>query len=322
MLTRVFLSIALLVAMSAWSQVSTTDGGIGLAMTDQMLTPPPVNDEAYPTAVGSEVRRNYLRAGLTVTTAYSDNVLGGDAVTPVSDVDYAIFPTIAIDKSTSRLYLRSTYSPGFTIYQHTSARNQTDQYAALNFLYRLTPHVTVVLQDSLQKTSNFFNQPYPFSGEGVSGSPQPPLYAIISPVAGQLGNDANTELRYQFSRNGMIGASGIFTTLHYTHPTEVLGIYNSSSSGGSAFYSHRLSRMHYVGATYRYSRILAYPPNAQSEIQAHTIFLFYTIYLKPTFSLSFSGGPQHYRRRSVPPAGLRLMVPYFNGEYELARASY
>ena len=44
-----------------------------------MLIPPPVGVEAYPTVAGSETRsdylRNYLRAGLTINSTYSDNVI-------------------------------------------------------------------------------------------------------------------------------------------------------------------------------------------------------------------------------------------------------
>jgi len=291
--------LALLVAMPAWSQVSTTDGGVGLAMTDQMQTPAPVSGEAYSSATGSQTRSNYLRAGLVVTTAYSDNVLG-DNQKPVSDVDYSIYPTIAIDKATTRLHLMLNYSPGFTFYQQTSVRNQMNQFVTLNFQYRLSPHLTVSLQDSLQQTSNLLNQPDPFSGVSISGSPQAPLYAVIAPVAGQLGNGASAELRYQFSKNGMIGASGIFTNLHFFNATDVQGLYDSNSVGGSAFYSRRLSKNHYFGATYLYSRILAYPVNAQSEIDTDTFLLFYTVYLKPAFSVSFTGGPLHYDVMQTP----------------------
>jgi hypothetical protein len=292
MFTRVFLSLALLVAMPAWSQVSTTDGGVGLAMTDQMRTPPPVSGEAYSTATGSEIRSNYLRAGLVFTTGYSDNVLGY-SVNPISDVDYTLSPTIAIDKATPRLHLRFNYSPGFTIYQHTSARNQYNQNLDLNLMYLLSPHVAVTLRDNLLQTSSALNSNQLLGG-AISGTQQPPLIAVIAPVGDQIGNSGNAELTYQFSRQGMVGASGTFTNLHYLHPSEVPGLYDSKSSGGSAFYNHRLSKHNYIGATYRYTDTIAYPLNAQSEIQAHTFLFFYTIYLKPTFSLSFSGGPQHY----------------------------
>lgn len=304
MLTRVCLSLALLVAMPVWSQVDTnaTEAATNPADEARMLTPPPVNGESYPTAVGSETRLNYLRAGLTFNSAYSDNALGG--ASPVSDISYSIWPTIALDQTTSRLHSVLTYSPGFTFYQRTSARNEEDQNVALDFQYRVSAHVTASLRDSFQKSSSVFNQPDPLSAGGVPGSGQPPAVAVIAPVADQLNNRANTELTYQFSRNGMIGASGTFTNLHYPNPAEVSGLYDSSSRGGSAFYNRRLSRKHYIGATYRYSRTLAYPVNGQSETQTHTIFVFYTTYLKPTLSLSFSGGPQHFdvAQSSLPAA--------------------
>ena len=56
MFTRVCLSLALLAAMPAWPQVDTNATGAGMNTADQtqMLTPPPVSGEAYPTAVGSD----------------------------------------------------------------------------------------------------------------------------------------------------------------------------------------------------------------------------------------------------------------------------
>ncbi len=312
MFTRVCLSLALLTAMPAWPQVDTNATGAGTNTADQtqMMTPAPVSGEAYPTAVGgSTTRSNYLRTGWVINTAYSDNVVGGGA-NRVSDTSYSIWPTIAIDQTTSRVHWMLNYSPGFTIYQHTSSLNQADQNMALNFRYRLSPHVTASLRESFQKTSNVFNQPNPLSGGAVSGSPQPPTIVVIAPTADQLTNMASMQLTYQFSRNGMIGVAGAFTNLHYPNQAEVPGLYDSSSSGGSAFYNHRLSKMHYVGATYQYSRILAdplnatagtqtsatldYSLNAPSETQTNAILLFYTIYLKPTLSFSISGGPQRY----------------------------
>jgi hypothetical protein len=53
---------------------------------DRMLTSPVVSGQAYPTWFGSGERSNYLRGGLSFTTAYTDNVLGTVNGTPVSDV--------------------------------------------------------------------------------------------------------------------------------------------------------------------------------------------------------------------------------------------
>ena len=311
MLTRACLSILLLTPTFLWSQVDSNGGENNANPADEarMLVPPPVNGEAYPTAVDSEARSNYLRAGLTFNTAYADNVVGGASANPVSDLSYSIWPTIALDQTTSRLHSMLTYSPGFTFYQRTSARNEADQNVALDFQYRLSPHVTASLGDSFQKSSSVFNQPDPLSAGAVPGSGQSSPVAVIAPVADRLNNTANAELTYQFSRNGMIGAAGTFTNLHYPNSAQVPGLLDSSSRGGSAFYSHRLSRKHYIGATYQYSRILAYPVNAQSETQTHTVFLFYTIYLKPTLSLSLSGGPQHFDVAQFPLPAFRSWSP-------------
>jgi hypothetical protein len=164
---------------------------------------------------------------------------------------------------------------------------------AVDFKYRLSPHVTLSLQDSFQKTSNVLNQSNPSFVGSVSGAVFVPNDSVIAPIADILTNNANATLTYQFSANGMVGASGTFTNLHYPNQGQVPGLYDSSSRGGSAFYNHRLSKMHYVGATYQYQMFLAYPTEGQSETQAHSVFLFYTVYFKPTLSLSLFGGPQY-----------------------------
>ena len=217
---------------------------------------------------------------------------------PVSDTSYSLWPTISLDQTTPRLHQTLTYSPGFTFYQHTSVRNEQDQNLSLDFQYRLSPHITLSLRDGLRKSSNIFNQPYPLSGGAISGSAQSAQLAVVAPLADQLNNTANAELAYQFSRNDMIGGSGMFATLHYLDPDQSAGLSDSNSRGGSAFYSHRLAKTQYLGATYEYSDILGDSPNgqneAESQTQTHSILAFFTIYLKPNLSLSLSGGPQHF----------------------------
>ena len=38
---------------------------------------------------------------------------------------------------------------------------------------------------------------------------------MIAPVTSQLNNSGNVGITYQFAANGMIGASGTFSNLHY-----------------------------------------------------------------------------------------------------------
>ena len=124
-----------------------------------MQTPPPVSGAAYPITYIIRGAFQLPAWELPFTTAYSDNVLGGTAANPVSDVSYAIFPSIALDQTTSRLHWVLSYSPGFTFYQRESSLNQENQNVSISFRYRLSPHVTLSLRDTFQKSSSVLDQP-------------------------------------------------------------------------------------------------------------------------------------------------------------------
>jgi hypothetical protein len=286
-----------------WAQDATSGGAeaaaTGPTSDGAMLTPAPISGQGYSMGFTSETRSNYLRGGLTFSTAYDSDATTGTNGQPISDVSYSIFPTISLDQTRSRLHWVFNYAPGFTFYQKTSSLNQADQNLGVNLSYRLSPHVTLNVRDSFQKTSNVLNQPISDLSNPVSGGVTAPNNSVIAPIADTLTNNANVSMTYQFSANGMIGASGTFTNLHYPNEDQVPGLYDSSSRGGSAFYNHRLSKMHYIGATYQYQMFLAYPTVGQSETQTSTIYGFYTIYLKPTFSISFFGGPQYSNTQQV-----------------------
>ncbi len=306
-------------AIPLWAQVETAPAspsqpvaayGTGSGNEDndsRMLTPPPVSGQTYPTTGTSQERSNFLRGGLAFTTAYTDNALGSVSTQSVSDISYSIAPFISLDETTTRLHLLTTYAPGFTFYQKTSARNEADQNASVNLQYRLSPHVTLSARDGFQRTSNVFNQ-LDLGSVAVSGGTQEPNFSVIAPIAPMLSNAGNAGITYQFAANGMVGASGTFTNLHYLDQSLVPGLSDSSSQGGSVFYSLRISKMHYIGVTYQYQRLIANPIGGQSETQTHAIYLFYTLYPTTRFSLSFFGGPQHSDtvQPPIPPSQLPL----------------
>ena len=268
---------------------------------DRMMTPPPVAVQSFPMGFTSEGRGSYFSYGLDFTTAYTDNALYGLSVAPVSDVSYSVAPTITADKSTSRLRLIATYAPGFTFYQRLSERNESDHNALLQISYRLSPHVTFAAEDSFQKSSNVFNNPNFGPATAVSGAVQVSNLSVIAPIADRLTNVGGAGITYQFSLNGLIGASGSFTRLDYPHPSQVPGLFNSNSQAGTSFYSLRISRVHYIGVTYQYQRLLAYPAEGHSETQTHAAFIFYTFQPSEHFSISLFGGPQ-YSNTILPPS--------------------
>src|SRR5271157_1296630 len=302
MFPRACLILLFLLSTYAWPQVDTngTEAATTLGDNVPMSAPAPVSGQAYSTAFASETQSNNLRASLTFSTVYSNNLLGGE--NPVSGATYSIWPTIALDANTTRLHWVFNYSPGFTFYQNISGRDQADQNVALNFQYRLSPHVTVILQDSFQKASNPFNQPNPLSATPVSGSASAPTLAVIAPGVDQMQNAANVQVTYQFNTNAMAGLGGTFSNLQYPNSEEAQGLYDSNSTGGSAYYSRRLSEKYDIGVSYQYMDIAAYEAGGHSntQTQTQTIFVFCTAHLKPTLSLSLSVGPQHSDATQAP----------------------
>jgi hypothetical protein len=290
MLTRIYLGLVLLVAVPAWAQVEPSATGPPPSSEDAMQTPPPISGLTYPAATGSEARSNYLRAGLNFQTAYDDNLLPENPSKPVGEEIYSIASSFALDQSTPRTHRMFSYNPNFTLYVPTSALNALNQSATANFQYRLSPHATVNVQDTFAQTSNVFDQPY----AGVPGSTQPSTQEVVAPFADQRGNGASAQISYQFSTNGMIGGGGTSSIVDYLNPAQAQGLSNSNSLGGSAFYNLRLSSKQYIGGIYQYSKMTASVPVGSSDSNLNSIFATYTFYLSPSFSMSVSGGPQHF----------------------------
>jgi hypothetical protein len=301
MLARVCFGLLLLACTPAWCQLDTGSSDADNASTDnsQLRVPPPVSGQAYPTTFAGETESNYLSGGFTLTSAYSSDVTGG--TNPIGDMSYSFWPTIAVDKVTPRLQLVLGYSPGFTIYQRSSGYNSGNQNINANFQYRISPNMTISLQEGFHKTSNIFDQPNPLSATPVSGSVPVPGVAVIAPIADQLNNTTGAQLTYQVGESSTLGAGATFNTIYYPNPEQVSDLYNSRSAGGSVFYSRRLREKYYLGVTYRYQYILSYQassPGSQTDTQ--TVFMFFSVYLKPTLTVSISGGPQHYTATQPP----------------------
>lgn len=308
----IFLGMILLATVPVWPQMTNMgadDANRATNTEDRMLTPPPVSGQSYPVALDSEERANLLHYGLVFSSGYSDNVLGAVTGHPVSDINYSVWPTIGLDKSTTRLHWDLTYAPGFTFYQRTSDRNEADQNATMSMQYRLSPHITFSAQDTFSKSSSVFNQPNLASG-AVFGGGQGPNESVVAPLADRLGNSGNVGITYQYSANDMVGAGGTFNNMHYPNTTQVPGLSDSSSQAGSAFYAHRVSRQNYVGAAYQYQRLMSYPGGLNDETQTNSVFLFYTVYPTQRFSMSFFGGPQ--LSDTVQPAVASLTIPAFS----------
>lgn len=291
----------LLACSPAWCQVDTSSSGATNGSTDstQLQVPPPVSGQAYSSEFAGNSETNFWSGGFTLSSAYYSNGAGGTNAS--GNMSYSLWPTIALNKVTPQLRLILGYSPGFTFYPGTSGYNQANQNLNVNLQYRISPNATISLQDGFSKTSNIFDQPNPLSASPVSGSVPTSGVMVVAPLGSQISNAASVQLTYQVSATGMLGANGTFATLYYPNPEQVSGLYNSASAGGSVFYSRRLGEKYYFGANYQYQQTLSSQANLTgSQTQTQTVSAFLSIYLKPTLSVSISGGPQHYTATQQP----------------------
>lgn len=279
--------ILLLAASPLRAQVES--GALPAAVATDMVTPAPVSVEGTSLAFAAEAGdSNYLSGGLSFGSAYDNDLLARG----VGDVNYSVRPSIAINKSRARLHWDLFYSPGFEFYQRSTSFSQSDHDLAADFQYRLSPHVTITLRNTLSKSSDL---PYHFDPNPIgpeSGILQSPNPYVISSIADTIFNKAAGQITYQFSASQMIGVSGTETERRYLHEVQVPGLFNWSTRGGMAFYARRLSGRHYVGVTYQFQQLISHPNG--SETQIHGGFIFYTLHVDPMFSISFFGGPQYY----------------------------
>jgi len=308
MLTRAYLGVVLLMATPLFPQAISPVGSAPFQRDSRMATPPPVSGEAYPTAVGSEENSNYVRAGITFSTSYIDNLYPGFGNT-VADMTYSILPTLDLDQTTPRRHISVEYSPGFTFYDPTSALNQVDENAIMHYRVRPSPHSVVAISDQFRYSSTALGSGISVEGS-VSGAASAIAPGIVAPFAKQLTNGANGEFTLQTGLNSMIGLSGEASTLHYPTPSEAIGLFDSSSQGGSAFYNRRISSAQYIGATYNYTQIFAYPTDAQVKSVVQAASAFYAIYPRRTFTLSVSAGPQHLQVVQQPFPAFSSWSPF------------
>jgi hypothetical protein len=278
--------------LPAWGQVdtiTTSDAETDTVDEGQLLIPPPVSNQSYPTEFVDEAEQNYFRVGFVFSSGYSSNV--SNTSKPVGDVSYSFWPTIAVNRATSQLHLLASYSPGFTIYQKTSSYNQANQNLTLNLDDLLSPRLSMSVHEEFQQTSNVFNQPTPLTIVPVSGSPAVTSLGIVPPLADQIYNRTSAQFAYQLDATSIIGATGTFEHIQYLNSE----LYNLQAAGGTAFYSHRLGEKYYIGGSYQYVTTQSYQTGAPTTpAQLQSVLAFFSIFFRPTLSVSISGGPQHF----------------------------
>lgn len=266
----------------------------------EVLVPPmPVAGIRAPLSLASEPpRSNFIRGSLGITAAYDDNMLS-TANNGVSDTSYLFFPTLDYVQTRARWLWDLNYSPGFTVNQKLSQRNQAAHDLHLLLGYRLSPHVNLQLRDSFIKTTSLFSEFSGMSPEQPGPMPVPNL-SPVTPITERTGNTSGLDLTYQFARDSMMGASGGYYFVNYGPikgtSGETYRLVDTRSWNADGFYTHRFGGRHWLGTNYTAQRLMfdpGYPTDVQRALG------FYSVYLGSHISFSAWAGPE--RTSSLVP---------------------
>jgi hypothetical protein len=260
----------------------------------EILTPPmPVSGMQMPLTFSSESpRSNFVMGSLQFGVGYDDNLFSTPS-NHISDESYLILPSFDIGQTRERWNWDFGYSPGFTINQRVTEQNQAAQNLSMVFAYRLSPHVTVQINEHFEKANSLFSGLLGNTTVAGPGPLQQPNSSVLTPVADRTGNTTGLDLTYQFSASSLVGASGNYYFVNYDSPANsaagTSSLIDSRSWGGNAFYARRFSNRHWAGVTYNYQRLL-FDPGYRTGV--NRTLLFYSISTGPQLTFSLWAGPE------------------------------
>jgi hypothetical protein len=281
--------------LPSWAQnghsIPAAPIGPELPYTEVLTPPAPVNMVQLPITFSPEGERsNILSGSVQVGSGYNDNALV-TPTNPIGNFGGFIVPRIELRQERERLSLDLAYSPGITINRDLPQQNQFAHDLAFFANYRISPHVSLQFRDNFAKVNNLFGGL--FGGTIGPGPLQQSNSSVITPLADSTANNGGLGLTYQFSLNSLVGISGNYDFVNYgaVENTRVATAFiDSRSASGAAFYAHRFSNRHWLGANYQFQQFM-FVPGGRTTV--HRAIGFYTLALTPSMTLSLWAGPQY-----------------------------
>ncbi len=242
-------------------------------------------------------RTNYLRGGVNLGAAYDDNALLAPSG-QVGNMTYSVFPSIALDQSTSRMRWTLRYGAGLTVNQRLSNQNQGSHNLNFDSEFRLSPHVNLRAAEDFSLTTGMFAAS---SGSALQPGPTVANGSLITPLANMRSSQTVVETNYHFARNDLIGASGSFYNLHYSDVSTGSGsLSDAQTAMGSGFWLHKIFHGDWAGVGYRFQR-MTYGPIGETRV--HSFTLINTLSFSRAFTLSAFIGPEYSDNYGIAATG-------------------
>ena len=249
-------------------------------------------------AFTSEMERsNYLRGGVNVGAGYDDNALLAPSG-EVGNTTFSVFPSIAIEQSTSRMRWSLGYGGGLTVNQRLSSRNQGSHNLNLDSEFRLSPHVNLRAAEAFSLTAGIFGAS---TGSSFQPGPGGANGTLITPLANLRSSQTVVETNYHFALKDVVGASGSFYDLHYSDVSTGSGaLVDTRTASGSAFWLHELFHRDWAGFSYGFQRI-TYGPTGETRVHSFTVTN--TLNISRRFTVSAFVGPEYSDNHGIAATG-------------------
>jgi hypothetical protein len=269
---------------------------------DQPIAPPPVLNGQLPSLAfqSEKTPSNSLSGEIAFTDVYTDNALQSNT-DAVGDFTYLIQPRISFSQATPRMNWDINVGAGFVFDQHIPEDNEVAKNVALDFIYRLTQHVSLRLTDTFNDTTGLFNTVNPSASD--SGVVEQSNDSLLLPLVQRtVANTSEAELSYQFSPSSMVGVRGNYSFLDYpsSPPSTPFGaLYDTQAYLGEAFYNRQLSPRQWVGVALRVQRFDTTVVTTDTD----ALLLYYSVTIPANVNLSFFAGPEYYNIPRISDGG-------------------
>jgi len=260
-----------------------------------VMSPLTPNGQAPSLAFKSEALRvNYLSAGVSFTTAFTDNALLSPTA-PISDFNYLLQPYLTFSLATPRIDWYLDLGAGLMADQRLNENNLVAKTLGLDLTYRFSEHVSLRLSDTFRDTTGLYSGVTPPAASGIGVVGQPASSLIIPSVQRTQTNASLAELRYQFSPNSVAGVRGTFSLLDYpgsAKDTQFGTLYDSRTYSGEAFYNYHLSIRQWVEVTLGAEKFQVQPSVFTTD--SGSLLLDYIVKPIPSVTLSLFAGPEYF----------------------------
>jgi len=231
---------------------------------------------------------NAIIGNVSVSGNYNDNVFPN--ITPRQwDVSYLVNPTIAFEETRPRIEWKASYTPGVEVSQQGLHRDLFAQKFKGNFIWLVSPHGTLEMQQYYTVTTA------PFGGSGIEPGPTiSPNETIFLPNIRQTLLMSHLLYSYQSSPRTTMGVGGTYQLQSFDSIPRsgiTTPLIHSQVASGEAYIAHKFTQRSQLGFQYGGQVLKFQQTNARTT--THSFLVFDQMGFSDRSVLTVYGGPEY-----------------------------